>query len=177
MGRYRTALLDQASGLAGMPPIPYPAFDIESRLARVLAAFPDDPETWVALGEDVERFGTRALPPEDRVARFTAAEPYFANAIAFGMAQPWVLGRGGSGKIYALIEHGEMIDLAEPPELSPEVLARQDAELICPALRQIVLLAASCEAEGRPWAGCGPWPLHMQDPIVYLQSKIPAAPY
>ena len=176
LGRYRTALLDQASGLAGMPPIPYPAFDIESRLAQVLAAFPDDLETWVALGEDVERFGTRALPPEDRVARFTAAEPYFDNAIAFGMAQPWVLGRAVSGKIYALIEHGEMIHLAEPPELSPEVLARQDAELICPALRQIVLLAASCEAEGRPWTGCGPWPLHMQDPIVYLQSKIPACP-
>ncbi len=176
VSQYRFALLDLDAGQAGLTPQPYPAFDMEARLARVLAAFPDDPGTWAALASDIAGFGTKDMTDRDTLSFFEAAEPSYANAIAFGMGQAYYLSEAVSGKVYALIGHADLMHLADPPGLSAAGASRRDAVLICPMLRQVVLLAAACRNEGTAWQQFGPWPLRDPKVLAYLQSKRSACP-
>ena len=116
------------------------------------------------------------MTDRDTLSFFEAAEPPYANAIAFGMGQAYYLSEAVSGKVYALIGHADLMHLADPPGLSAAEASRRDAVLICPMLRQVVLLAAACRNEGTAWQQCGPWPLRDPNVLAYLQSKQSACP-
>ncbi len=159
LGEYRDALLEDIHQMTrlGQGPQPYPAAEMEGRLKAVLAAFPFEANSWRRLGSDIAHYGTGPSGSQDPVYWIETAEPYFNNAIAYGIGDRASLRAAVQPKLYWLLTSGDpegpVIDYST---LAPAEATRLDAVVNCPALRQLILLTTTCATDGANDQQCLP---------------------